>query len=581
MYILGIDCYGHDSAAALLKDGEIVAIAEEERFTREKHTTSFPINAMKYCLEEAGIEGSQLDMVGYYWDPSLGVGQRIWHILRYFPHSIELVRSRTKKDFFPMLKIRDLIWKSLNLDHADTRFEYVEHHLAHAASTFLVSPFEQAAILSIDAVGEWTSTWYGYGKKNRIYLLKEIGFPHSMGMLYGSVTEYLGFKFASGEGKVMGLAPYGKPIYINEFRKIVKLKPEGGFKLDLSYFDFHKKGRGHWVSKKFIEEFGPARTTEKATDPHYADIAASLQLMTEEVGLHCAEYLHKETGMDTICMAGGVALNSVMNGRILSEGPFKDIYIQPIANDAGTSLGTALVLHNKYGGERKAQMPHAYWGPSFEDAQIETVLKSKNIPYEKLNNAPEKTAELLAGGRIVGWFQGRMEVGPRALGNRSILADPRKAEMKDILNSRVKHRESFRPFAPSILEERVSDYFEVDYPSPFMILVYKVRPEKEHEVAAISHVDHTGRVQTVSRQYNPRYWNLIDEFRKITGVPVVLNTSFNIRGEPIVGSPEDAVSCFLGTGMDYLVLNDYLLDKSKMPEDLIWDSAPLAEKSEH
>jgi carbamoyltransferase len=581
LYILGINCYAHDAAAGLLRDGEIVAIAEEERFVREKHSGTFPINAINYCLQEAGIGGNDLDLVGYYWDPYIGLGRRVLHFMRYFPASVDLVRSRVDRDFFAMIKVKNLIWNQLNIDHGSTKFAYVEHHLAHAASTFYLSPFASAAILSIDAVGEWTSTWLGYGRGKEIVRLKEIGFPHSIGMLYGSITAYLGFKFASGEGKTMGLASYGKPTFIEEFRRIVKLKPEGEFELDLSYFDFHKRGFGHWVSQKFIDRLGPPRGTQGPIEPRFADIAASVQQITEEVGLHLGDYLHKKTGLDAVCLAGGVALNSVMNGRLLVEGPFRDIYVPPMAHDSGASIGAALYLHVKNEGDRVARMPHAYWGPSFEEEEIRKVLTEAGIPFEKVDDAPKYAAEVVAKGKIIGWFQGRMEVGPRALGNRSILADPRCAEMKDRLNARVKHREGFRPFAPSILEECVSDYFEVNYPSPFMILVYGVRPEKEHEIAAVSHVDRTGRVQSVSKEHNPKYWRLIDEFRKITGVPVVLNTSFNVRGEPIVCTPKDALDCFLGTKIDYLFLGDLVLDKARMPRHSLWESAGKAKRSEH
>lgn len=601
MYILGIDCYGHDSAAALMKNGELVALAEEERFVREKHTTQFPYHAIDYCLKEAGIQGTDLHYIGYYWRPFIGIGHRIIHTIRYFPASIQLIKSRKDKDLFPMLKIKDLIWETLNMDHHPAKFEYVEHHLAHASSTFFVSPFEEAAILSIDAVGEWTTTWFGYGLGCEIIKIKEIGFPHSIGMLYGAVTEYLGFKFASGEGKVMGLAPYGTPVFIDEFRKIVQLKPRGEFKLDLSYFDYHKYGRGHWVSEKFIDRFGPPRKPEGEMEQRFVDVAASLQLITEEVGLHMAEYLYQKTGLKALCLAGGVALNSVMNGRILQESSFSGIYVQPLANDAGTSLGVALYLDIvKNGGDRRFKMDHPYWGPHFDDHQVEMCLLRKNIPFEYLGHKVEsrwesverteqkveiaaaiKAAELLAQGYIIGWFQDRMEVGPRALGNRSILADPRNHKMKDILNEKVKHRESFRPFAPSILEECVGEYFECDYPSPFMILVYAIKKDKRNVIPAVTHIDGTGRIQTVSQKTNPKYWALINEFRKITRVPVILNTSFNVRGEPIVCTPEDALNCFLGTGMDYLFLGNYLIDKRKVPKELLWDSSPEAKKSEH
>jgi carbamoyltransferase len=564
MYVLGFDCYGHDSAAAILKDGELVAWAEEERFSRKKHTAEFPEKAIAYCLREAGIEPAELDHVGYYWNPSLGLGPRFLHVLRYLPGSLRLVTSRTEK-FLPMLRIPRTLRTTLRLDHASApEFHFCEHHVAHAASTFYPSPFDRAAILSVDAAGEWATAWLGIGEGTKLTRLGVVNFPHSLGMLYGAMTEFLGFKFANGEGKVMGLAPYGDPErFYPLMRSLVDLREDGGFRFDLSHFEYHVGGYGRWMSKKFEAEVGPPRERESEIRDRDKDLAAALQKVTEEVGLHMARYLHRVTGEDKLCLAGGVALNSVMNGRVLTEGPYEDLFIQPASNDAGTALGAALLLDVPTRGERRFRMSHPYWGPSYAPEEVEAVLPgAAGITWERLENPHERAAKLLADGQIVGWFQGRMEIGPRALGNRSILADPRRAEMKDILNSKVKHRESFRPFAPSVLEEDVGDYFECSAPSPYMILVYGVRPEKRSIVPAITHVDGTGRVQTVSRQANPRYWGLINEFRRLTGVPVILNTSFNVRGQPIVCSPQDALETFLATQMDALFLGDYLVTKT-------------------
>ncbi len=568
MYILGFDCYGHDSAAALLCDGEIVAMAEEERFSREKHTMVFPAHAVRYCLDEAGITIDDVDHIAYYWDTRLHVLDQLWHIVRYLPRSLKLVSSRLGQNFLPMVQLRRTLREELGLSaHAKAqRIHQIEHHAAHAASAFLLSPFEEAAILSIDAVGEWTTTWYGVGKGNTFTKLDEIGFPHSVGMLYGSVTEYLGFRFSSGEGKVMGLASYGDPeVCLPDFRNIVHLEPNGRFSLDLSYFDYHLYGRDRWYSDKFVRVFGPPRRRGESIEKRHEDIAAGLQRITEEVGLHMAQHLHAITRKRYLCIAGGVGLNSVMNGKLLEHGPFDDVFIQPAASDAGTALGAALVVHSQVlGMTRPSPMPHAFWGPGFGDDEIATALAryGSRLAYRLVDDPARLGAESVAEGKILGWFQGRMEFGPRALGNRSILADARRPDTKDVLNARVKHRESFRPFAPSVLEERTGEYFTMDHASPYMILVYDVRPEKRSIVPAITHVDGTGRVQTVNRETNPLYWQLIKEFEEITGVGLILNTSFNVMGEPIVCRPEEAIECFLSTGIDRLIIGNYAVEKT-------------------
>ena len=566
MDILGFDCYGHDSAAALVRDGQLLGLVEEERFLRRKHVSDFPKNSILWCCEIANIAPRELDHIVYYWNPQLARVQRLGHLLRYFPWSLGLVLSRGDKES-AMLRIRSTLQRQLGLD-GKTQIHLAEHHVCHAASAFLTSPFDKAAILSIDAAGEWDCTWMGIGEGLDMRPLKKISFPHSLGLVYGAVTEFLGFKFASGEGKVMGLAPYGDPErYLDAFRQIVRTTDDGGYRVDLSYFTYHYLGRPRWFSKKFFDVFGPARPTEGELTQHYMDVAAALQRRTEEVGLHMARWLRKTTGLNKVCLAGGVCLNSVMNGRFLLDGVFDEVVVQPAANDAGTALGACYWLWNTVMRQPRSYVfQHAYFGPWWDDSQLNQAVHSMladddSVEYRRVDDAPEQAARMLVDGKIVGWFQDRLEMGPRALGNRSILVDPRRDEMKDLLNARVKFRESFRPFAPSVLEDKQAEWFNCAHPSPYMILVYDVLPEKRDLVPAITHVDGTGRVQSVSREHNPKYYRLIQQFERLTGVPMVLNTSFNIRGEPIVHRPEQAIECFQNTGMDALFLGDYLLTK--------------------
>jgi carbamoyltransferase len=567
MHILGFNCYAHDSAAALVRDGEMLGLVEEERFLRKKHVGDFPRHSIHWCCEIAGIAPRDLDHIVYYWQPKRAALQRLGHLLRYFPRSLGLLRSRSGKES-AMLRIRSTLRKELGLT-GKTRIHFAEHHLCHAASTFLTSPYDKAAILSLDAAGEWDCTWMGVGDGLDMRPLKKISFPQSLGILYGAVTEFLGFKFSSGEGKVMGLAPYGDPDrYRAVFRDIIRTTRDGGYAIDLSYFTYQYLGRPRWFSQKFHDVLGPARHPEAKLTQHYMDVAAALQGRTEEVGLHLARWLRRSTGSNKVCLAGGVCLNSVMNGRILLEKVFDEVWVQPAANDAGTALGACYWLWNtKMRQTRKYVFEHAYFGPWWEEDTYRKAITANlpsdgSVTWQKVDRAPETAARMLCEGKIIGWFQGRMEMGPRALGNRSILADPRRSEMKDLLNARVKFRESFRPFAPSVLEEECGNWFNSTHPSPYMILVYDVLPEKRDQVAAITHVDGTGRVQTVSGKHNPRYYRLIEEFGRMTGVPMVLNTSFNIRGEPIVHHPEQAVDCFLKTGLDALFLGDYVLTKT-------------------
>jgi carbamoyltransferase len=578
MHILGFNCFAHDAAAAIIRDGEMLGLVEEERFLRKKHVGEFPKHSIQWCCDIAGVKPGDLDHIVFYWDPKLAFRERVMHLLRYFPRSLELVVSRWGKEA-PMKHLRQTLRDELGVTEK-TKLHFAEHHLCHAASSFLTSPFEESAILTIDAAGEWDCTWMGHGRGLDMTPLKTQHFPHSVGLVYGAVTEFLGYRFASGEGKVMGLAPYGNPErYIDAFRDILRLHDDGEYDVDLSYFAYHYRGRPKWFTKKFFKTFGEAIQDSSEPDQRAKDISAALQLRTEELGLHLGNWLQKKTGSKNICLAGGVCLNSVMNGRILLETDFDNVVVQPAANDAGTALGGCYWLWNTVMRQPRTYVfEHAYFGPWFEGDAIEKAIKAKlaqgatgqftggasaadKTDWQRVADAPKAAAEMLAAGKIIGWFQGRMEMGPRALGNRSILADPRTAEMKDVINKRVKFRESFRPFAPSVLEEKSGQYFETDYPSPYMILVYDVLPDKRDVIPAITHVDGTGRVQTVSKKTNPRYYRLIEQFEKLTGVPVVLNTSFNIRGMPIVLTPEDAIECFLTTGMDALFLGDYVLTK--------------------
>lgn len=571
MYILGLNCYLHDSSACLLRDNEIVAAAEEERFSRKKHTGDFPYNAIKFCLEEGKINFADIDYVTFYWRPWKGFLNRAWSLVKYFPKSlsafqrdIDTVSSEESnvKKFFDILKLRRTIIESFALKADEIRWKlcYVEHHLAHAASTFFVSPFKSSAILTVDANGEWTTTLFGEGKDNKVKVLKEISYPHSLGVLYSTFTDFLGFKTNSDEYKVMGLAPYGQPRYMDKFKKIIQLKPQGEFVLDMNYFKHGYDTRSSFYTDKMIELFGqPRKPAEKITQ-HHADIASSLQETLEEALLHLVDYLYSICATENLCIAGGVGLNSVANGRILRESKFKQIFIQPAAHDAGGALGSALYLyHHLLNNNDRRPLQNAYLGPSFESEQILGEIKRQGIPYEYYEDITPVAARLLSEGKIVGWFQSRMEYGPRALGNRSILADPRRKEMKDILNAKVKHREGFRPFAPSVLEEDCEEFFSCASVSPYMLLVYDVKPEKRHLIPAVTHVDGTARVQSVNKQVNPLYWKLIDEFKRLTSCSVILNTSFNVMGEPIVCTPGEAINCFRTTGIDCLVMGNYLI----------------------
>jgi len=574
LYILGINAYHGDAAAAIVKDGQLIAAVEEERFNRKKHCAGFPALAIRYCLEAAGISLDQVDHIGISRDPSAHLHKKIVFSLSKLANLSGLIAARLAN----AAKIRDLrqeLVRVLGVAASEkAQFHNVEHHKAHMASSFFVSPFECAAILSIDGFGDFISTMWGVGRGNRIDVLGQVEYPHSAGAVYTATSQYLGFTKYGDEGKVMGLAPYGQPRYLAEFRDIIRTDNGAGFKLNLDYFLHHSEGVdmtwdegaptiGRMFSDRFIDTFGPARSAGAPLSTKQEDIAASLQARLEEVGFHILNQLYEKTKLDKLCLAGGVALNSVMNGKIPLHTPFKNVFIQPAAGDSGTAIGVCYYIHNMILRQpRSFVMQHAYTGPEFSDGQIEQVLGQSSLAYRNLNNLEltEIAAQAIADGKIVGWFQGRMEFGPRALGNRSIVVDPRRSEMKDILNARIKKREPFRPFAPSILEERVSEYFEQTHPSPTMLMVYQVKKDKQSVIPAVTHVDGSGRLQTVSRETNPRYYQLIRDFEKLTNVPVVLNTSFN-EDEPIVCTPEEAVNCFQRTRMDVLFLGNYMVQR--------------------
>lgn len=578
MYILGISCFYHDSAACILKDGKILAAAEEERFTRKKHDTSFPINAINYCLKEAGITGDQLDHVGFYEKPLLKFERLLHQHIEMFPRSFPTFYQALPSWINEKLRLPSMIKKKLKYKKGVI---FVEHHMAHAASSYLVSPFKEAAILTVDGVGEWATTTIGYAKGNDITILKQIEFPHSLGLLYSTVTAHLGFSVNNSEYKVMGLSPYGKPTLYENFKKLIDLKEDGSYSLDMSYFDFHYKKT--MPSKKFIKEFGPIRKPEDEVTQHHKDMSATLQKITEEVVFKMLKHLHEITQCDNLCMAGGVALNSVANGKVLKNTPFKNIYIQPAAGDHGASIGVAkYIYHTILNNKREEVQETAYLGPGFSTEEIKKFLDEYKINYTVFKNDEElikKTAELVYKDNVIGWFQGRMEWGPRALGSRSILSNASNPKMQDILNLKVKHREKFRPFAPVVPEEDAKDYFECDEPVPiptdFMLMVYPIKKDKQKLIPAVTHVDGSGRLQTIRKQHNPLYHGVIKEFEKLTKVPILINTSFNIRGEPIVCTPFDAYKCMMGTGIDYLVMDKFLIKREDNPQHM-WDSEKYA-----
>jgi carbamoyltransferase len=576
MNILGINAYHGDSAACLVVDGRLVAAIEEERIRRVKHWAGFPSEAIRFCLDFAGVRPSEIDHVAIGRDPSAHLHKKILFSLQKRP-SFGAIRDRLAN----MAKVRDLktiLAEGLGTDPAVLRaqFHNVEHHRAHLASSFFLSPFDRAACLTIDGFGDFVSAMFGHGEGSKIEIADWVEFPHSMGLFYTACTQYIGFPHYGDEYKVMGLAPYGEPEYLDAFRDIVHLKKDGKYELNLDYFVHHSKGVemqwengspeiGPLFSDLWIKKFGPVRQQGEPLGTRHNNLARSLQAMAEVIYFHCIDHLAASRPERALCLAGGCAYNSVANGKILERTPFTDLHIHPAAGDAGTAVGAAFwVWHQVLGKPREFVLDHAYWGPEYNDATVRRTLDAAGFRYEWIEDQDalcRRTADSIADGDVVGWFQGRSEWGPRALGNRSIVVDPRRHDMKDILNERIKRRELFRPYAPSILEDRAGDYFEQSYPVPYMLQVYKIRPEKRAEIPAVTHVDGTGRLQTVSRTLNPLYYRLIETFGAKTGTPIVLNTSFN-ENEPVVNRPEEAIDCFARTRMDTLVVGKAFLRKN-------------------
>ncbi len=592
MYILGLSCFYHDSAAALIKDGVIVAAAQEERFTRIRHDSAFPAQAIAYCLAEAGISARDIAHVAFYDKPLVKFERILETYLATAPLGISSFLMALP------LWLKEKLWMpSLITDNLGEKVPllFLEHHESHAASAFYPSPFQRAAFLTMDGVGEWATTSYGRGVDNTLTLLGEMDFPHSLGLLYSAFTYFTGFKVNSAEYKVMGLAPYGEPRYVQTILdNLIDLKPDGSFRMNMKYFDYCAglKMTGEKMDALFD---GPPRKPESKLTQREMDLARSLQEVTEEIMLRAVRHVHKVTGEKNLVLAGGVALNCVGNGRVLREGPFDDIWIQPAAGDAGGALGAALFAWHAYLGQPRTTSGNgrdsqrgSYLGPVYADREIEEYLQLNDIAYRKVapEDLAEEVAEILANENVVGWFQGRMEFGPRALGARSIIGDARSPKMQSIMNLKIKYRESFRPFAPSVLAERVSDWFEIDRPSPYMLLVANVRRDRcitttaeqdqlfgierlniaRSEIPAVTHVDYSARIQTVAREDHPEYYDLIAAFERKTGCPVIINTSFNVRGEPIVCRPKEAYTCFMRTEMDYLVMGNFIVAKSQQKE---------------
>lgn len=591
MNILGVSCYFHDAAAVLLKDGALVAAAEEERFSRIKHDYAFPNRAIAFCLERGGIDSAELDYVVFFEKPLIKFERILQTTLATVPRSGKLFRNAVTNWLLDKLWVKTLIRNTLHVP--EERILFVEHHQSHAASAFFCSPFDEAAILTIDGVGEWTTTAIGRGAGSSLELTAETRFPHSLGLLYSAFTAFLGFEVNEGEYKVMGMAPYGTPRYVDEVRRVVKVGPDGSFALDMDYFDFHHSTTRTY-SDKFERLFGaprapelpfftgdtdypayfgprPGNFSELATaNRRYADLAASIQVVTEDIILGLARAAHQRTGLTRLCMAGGVALNSVANGRILKETGITELYVQPSAGDGGAALGAALfAAHAVLGQPRSFVMDHAYWGMSHDSGAVRSAVEASGmtgIECRDEDDLLDRTVDMLQAGKVIGWMQGRFEWGPRALGNRSILADPRRADMKEVVNVKIKFREPYRPFAPSVAVEHAHEYFSLPeparhMPARFMLLVSGVHEGAKERIPAVTHVDGSARLQTVVPGTNPLYHELITRFGQATGVPVVLNTSFNLRGEPIVNTPAEALSTFSRSGMDALVMNNTIVAK--------------------
>ena len=567
MYTLGISCYYHDSAAAVLKDGNVIAAVEEERFSRIKFDDGFPKRSINWCLKEAGINAESIDSVAFYDKPVLKFERLLDNYIAVAPRGLFSFLDVIPKWIHKRLWVKNEINKHLNGFKGEIIFP--EHHMSHAAHTFFTSPFDEAAILTVDGVGEWSTTTFGTGKDTSINLINDIRWPHSVGLFYSAFTYFLGFKVNEGEYKLMGLSSYGKPKYYDMIlNEIIDVKNDGSIHLNMKYFAFTYDK--YMTNQNFSDLFGipPRKHDEKVEQIHY-DIGASAQLVLEDILLKMVNHVHSKTKMKNLCLGGGVALNGVANYRILKEGPFENLHIPPSPGDAGSAVGSAQYLYYCHAKNKRIIQKsteqiknNIYVGPEYSNDEIKKFLDKNKISYEFLEREKllKNTAKLISDGKIVGWYQGKMEWGPRALGNRSILADPRDEKMKDVLNEKIKHRESFRPFAPSILEEYVSEYFDIDKPSPYMLLVANIK--KPDKIPAVTHVDGTGRLQSVSKQVNPLYYDLINEFYKITSVPVIINTSMNVMGEPIVNTPEQAHNMILKTDMDYIALGNYLVSRN-------------------
>jgi carbamoyltransferase len=594
MNILGVSCYYHDAAAALLVDGQLVAAAEEERFTRKKHDSSFPQNAINFCLRHTGLTAADLDYVVFYEKPLVKFERILKTTLSTFPKSWGVFRESMVTWFDEKLWIKSQLQTAIGVP--TNKILFVEHHLTHAASAMFCSPYADAAVITIDGVGEWTTAtmghatgqWNGAGE-NRIDLSRELRFPHSLGLLYSAFTAYLGFRVNNGEYKVMGMAPYGQPKYLDEVYKLVKVDEDGGLTLNMDYFSFHHSTHSTF-NQKFVELFGPVRGAESefftcqthpaqdhpqwdaavaAQNQKYADIAASIQRVTEEIILKMAQAAYRQSGSRNLVMAGGVALNSAANGRLMREGPFENVFIQPAAGDAGGAIGAALyVYHVVLGQPRKFTMEHAYWGADYAESEMVAAIKKAGFQYEAFDDDDkllDQAVETLLDSKVIGWYRGRFEWGPRALGHRSIIADPRREEMKEIVNTKIKFREPFRPFAPVVMEERAAEYFttpnlDKQYPPRYMLMVSDIPEDKWDKIQAVCH-NGTGRLQSVREEWNSGYYNLIKKFDQATGVPVLLNTSYNLRGEPIVTTPQEAINTFAASDIDLLVMGPFLVKK--------------------
>jgi carbamoyltransferase len=594
MNILGVSCYYHDAAAALLMDGQLVAAAEEERFTRKKHDSDFPQHAIDFCLKYANLTADDLDYVVFYEKPLVKFERILQTTLGTFPRSWAVFRESMVTWFDEKLWIKSKLQTGIGVPA--NKILFVEHHLTHAASAMFCSPFEEAAVVTIDGVGEWTTAtlgkataqWDGQGV-NQIELTRELRFPHSLGLLYSAFTAYLGFRVNNGEYKVMGMAPYGEPNYLDEVHKVVKVDDDGGLVLNMEYFCFHHSTE-HTFNQRFVDLFGPRRAPESefftlkthpnkdhphwddavaAQNQKYADIAASIQRVTEEIMLKMANYAHRQSGSKNLVMAGGVALNSVANGRIMRETPFENVFIQPAAGDSGGAVGAALyAYHVIFGQPRKFTMEHAYWGAEYPESEMIAAIKKEGFAYEEFDDDDkllDQVVDALLQSKVIGWYRGRFEWGPRALGSRSIMADPRREEMKEIVNTKIKFREPFRPFAPVIMEDRANEYFttpnlDKQYPPRYMLMVSDIPEDKWDKIQAVCH-NGTGRLQSVREEWNPSYYNMIKKFGQATGVPVLLNTSYNLRGEPIVNTPINAINTFAASDIDQLVMGPFLVKK--------------------